>query len=131
MWPASESAPCRRPGLSADCRAMDHLPIFLQLHGRPVVVVGGGHVAARKIELLLRSGARVSVIAPSLCEDLHARLEAAELTHAGASFDPSSLDTAELVVAATSVREVNAAVSRAARDRRIPVNVVDDPELST
>lgn len=110
---------------------MDHLPIFLQLHGRPVVVVGGGHVAARKVELLLRCGAQVSVVAPSLCEDLRNRVEAGELAHTGASFDPSHLNTAELVVAATSVREVNAAVSRAARERRIPVNVVDDPELST
>jgi uroporphyrin-III C-methyltransferase / precorrin-2 dehydrogenase / sirohydrochlorin ferrochelatase len=110
---------------------MDHLPIFLQLHGRPVVVVGGGHVAARKVELLLRSGARVSVIAPSLGEDLLGRVEAGELLHTGAPFAPSQLDTAELVVAATSLREVNAAVSRAARERRIPVNVVDDPELST
>src|SRR5512146_2784359 len=110
MWPASESTPCRRPGLSPDRRAMDHLPIFLQLHGRPVVVVGGGHVAARKVELLLRSGARISVIAPSLCEDLLGRVDAGELTHTRAPFDPSHLDTAELVVAATSVREVNAAV---------------------
>lgn len=110
---------------------MDHLPIFLQLHGRPVVVVGGGHVAARKVELLVRSGARVSIVAPSLCEDLLGRVDAGELTHTDAPFEPSHLDTAELVVAATSVREVNAAVSRAARERRIPVNVVDDPELST
>jgi uroporphyrin-III C-methyltransferase / precorrin-2 dehydrogenase / sirohydrochlorin ferrochelatase len=110
---------------------MDYLPIFLQLRGRPAVVVGGGRVAARKVELLLRSGAQVTVIAPSLCEDLLGRVDAGELAHTPASFDPSHLSTAELVVAATSVREVNAAVSHAARERRIPVNVVDDPELST
>jgi uroporphyrin-III C-methyltransferase/precorrin-2 dehydrogenase/sirohydrochlorin ferrochelatase len=110
---------------------MDHLPIFLQLHGRPVVVVGGGHVAARKVELLLRSGARVSVIAPDLFEELRQRADAGELTHVCARFDPSHLDTAELAVAATSSHEVNAAVSRAARERRIPINVVDDPKLST
>ncbi len=110
---------------------MEHLPIFLQLHGRPVVVVGGGHVAARKVELLLRSGASVSIVAPSLCEDLRQRVDAGELAHVQASFDPSHLETAELVIAATSLREVNAAVSRAARERRVPVNVVDDSELST
>ena len=110
---------------------MEHLPIFLQLRGRPAVVVGGGHVAARKVELLLRSGASVSIIAPSLCQELRERVDAGELTHIQTSFDPSHLDKAELVVAATSAREVNAAVSRAARERRIPVNVVDDSELST
>jgi uroporphyrin-III C-methyltransferase / precorrin-2 dehydrogenase / sirohydrochlorin ferrochelatase len=110
---------------------MEHLPIFLQLRGCPVVVVGGGHVAARKVDLLLRTGARVCVVAPSLCEDLRKRADAGELAHSAAAFAPSCLDSAELVVAATDQRETNAAVSRAARERRIPINVVDDPELST
>jgi uroporphyrin-III C-methyltransferase / precorrin-2 dehydrogenase / sirohydrochlorin ferrochelatase len=110
---------------------MEHLPVFLQLRSRPAVIVGGGPVAARKAELLLRCGARLSVVAPALSEELVKRFEAGELTHISAPFDPSYLDNAELVVAATSQREVNAAVSLAARERRIPVNVVDDPELST
>ncbi len=110
---------------------MDHLPVFLQLHARPVVIVGGGHVAARKVELLLKSGAHVSVVAPQLFDELRKLADAGALRHVEASFDPSHLDAAELVVAATSQRDVNAAVSRAARERRIPVNVVDDPELST
>ena len=110
---------------------MEHLPVFLQLRSRPVVIVGGGPVAARKAELLLRCGARLSVVAPELAEELRKRSDAGELTHVSARFDPAHLDDAELVIAATSQREVNAAVSRAARERRIPVNVVDDPELST
>jgi uroporphyrin-III C-methyltransferase / precorrin-2 dehydrogenase / sirohydrochlorin ferrochelatase len=110
---------------------MDHLPIFLQMHGRVAVVVGGGHVAARKVELLIRSGARVSVVAPDLFEDLRRQVDAGSVAHVGTQFDPSHLDAAELVVAATSSRDINAAVSRAARERRIPVNVVDDSELST
>jgi uroporphyrin-III C-methyltransferase / precorrin-2 dehydrogenase / sirohydrochlorin ferrochelatase len=110
---------------------MDHLPIFLEMRGRPVVVVGGGHVAARKVELLLRSGARITVVAPQVSAELRERVHAGELRHLCSSFEPAQLDMAELVVAATSLREVNAAVSRAARERRIPVNVVDDPELST
>ncbi len=110
---------------------MDHLAIFLEMRSRPAVVVGGGHVAARKIELLLRSGARVTVIAPRICAELHQRVRAGELTHLCSPFEPTQLDIADLVVAATSLREVNAAVSHAARERRIPVNVVDDPELST
>ena len=110
---------------------MEHLPVFLQLRSRPVVVVGGGPVAARKAELLLRCGARLAVVAPQLASELRQRADAGELTHVGTEFDPKHLDNAELVVAATSQREVNAAVSLAARERRIPVNVVDDPELST
>ena len=110
---------------------MDHLPVFLQLRGRPALIVGGGHVAARKVELLLRSGACVSVVAPELFEELTERAQTGEIRHIAAPFDPCHLDCIELVVAATGDREINAAVSRAARQRRIPVNVVDDAELST
>ena len=110
---------------------MDHLPVFLQLRARPAVVVGGGHVAARKIDLLLRSGARVTVVAPELLEELRKPAAEGLFHYIPASFDDSHLDEAELAVAATDLREVNVAVSAAARKRRIPVNVVDDPELST
>ncbi len=110
---------------------MDYLPVFLQLRARPVVVVGGGHVAGRKVELLLKNGAHVSVIAPELHAELRKLAESGELHHIPGPFAPAHLDAADLVVAATSDRDVNAAVSRAARERRIPVNVVDDPELST
>ena len=51
---------------------MDYLPIFIQLRGSPVVVVGGGSVALRKVDLLLKAGARVTVIAPKLHEELRA-----------------------------------------------------------
>jgi len=110
---------------------MDYLPVFLNLRARPAVVVGGGHVAARKVELLLRSSALVTVVAPEPGTELQERVQRGELRHVAAPFEPAHLDGAALAIAATSVREVNAAVSQAARSRGIPVNVVDDPELST
>jgi uroporphyrin-III C-methyltransferase/precorrin-2 dehydrogenase/sirohydrochlorin ferrochelatase len=110
---------------------MDYLPIFIQLRGEPTVVVGGGNVALRKVELLLRAGARVTVIAPKLHEELRALADRRELDYLARDFQPHHLDGVGLAIAATDSREVNAAVSRAARDRRVPVNVVDDPELSS
>jgi len=110
---------------------MDYLPVFLELRGQPAVVVGGGRVAARKIELLHRAGAQITVISPRLCEEVLAFLTRGELRHVNATFEPWHLDGVAVVIAATDVREVNSAVSNAARARRIPVNVVDDPELST
>ena len=110
---------------------MDHLPIFMQLRGEPAVVVGGGHVALRKVELLLRAGARITVIAPQLHEELRARVSRRELNYLSLEFQPHHLDGIGVAVAATDSREVNAAVSAAARARRVPINVVDDPELST
>lgn len=110
---------------------MDHLPLFLDVRAREVLVVGGGRVAARKIELLARCGAALTVVAPELCDELAARRDAGALRHVAERFAPGHLGSAELVIAATSDRAVNAAASRAARERRIPVNVVDDPEFST
>lgn len=115
---------------------MDHLPIFLRVQDREAVVVGGGAVAARKTELLVRCGARVTIVAPALGRAA-AELLASEggrggrLTHLAEEFRPSHLDRAVLAIAATDSREINALVSEAAQERRIPVNVADDPELSS
>ena len=110
---------------------MDYLPIFIQLRGSPAVVVGGGSVALRKVDLLLKAGARVTVIAPKLHEELRALAARSQLDYVALEFHPHHLDGTSLVIAATDSRDVNAAVSAAAQSRRLPVNVVDDPELST
>jgi uroporphyrin-III C-methyltransferase/precorrin-2 dehydrogenase/sirohydrochlorin ferrochelatase len=110
---------------------MDYLPLFLQLRSQPVLVVGGGRVAVRKVDLLRRSGAQVTVVAPALRQELQQLAASAEIQHIAARFAPDHLSGVILVVAATNDHTVNAAVSSAARERRLPVNVVDDPTLST
>jgi uroporphyrin-III C-methyltransferase/precorrin-2 dehydrogenase/sirohydrochlorin ferrochelatase len=91
---------------------MDFLPIFLDIRDQPCLVVGGGEVAARRRALLLRAGARVTEIAPAL-------------------FREQSLEGFALAIAATGDEAVNRAVAAAAKARRIPVNVVDQPALCT
>lgn len=108
---------------------MDFLPIFMKIEGRPCVVVGGGEVAARKVALLRQCGARVTVVAPTLCPALVDMKARGELQHRGARFVPADLEGATLVIAATDDRCVNAEVSRLAQARNLPVNVVDDPDL--
>jgi uroporphyrin-III C-methyltransferase/precorrin-2 dehydrogenase/sirohydrochlorin ferrochelatase len=110
---------------------MDYLPIFIQLRGSPAVVVGGGSVALRKVDLLLKAGAQVTVIAPKLHDELRALATRGQLDYVALDFQPHHLDGTSLVIAATDSRDVNAAVSAAAKARRLPINVVDDPELST
>src|ERR1700729_186016 len=106
---------------------MDYLPIFLRVQGRLAVVIGGGAVAARKAELLLKCGARVRLVAPELAADTQALLQrhvaADQMTHVCASFADHHLEGAALAMAATDSAEVNAQVSRIARARGIPVNV--------
>jgi uroporphyrin-III C-methyltransferase/precorrin-2 dehydrogenase/sirohydrochlorin ferrochelatase len=110
---------------------MDYLPLFVKLAGRRVVVVGGGEVALRKAQWLSKAGARVTLIAPQLHPDLARYVAAAELSHLACAFRAELLRGAVAVVAATDERRVNAAVSAAAQAAAIPVNVVDDAELST
>ena len=110
---------------------MDHLPIFLQLREVPVLVVGGGRIAQRKIDLLRRVGARVTVVAPELNAALEQRAASEQIAYRRARFAPEDLDGAQLVIAATNLKALNTSVSVAARARVLPVNVVDDPELST
>jgi uroporphyrin-III C-methyltransferase/precorrin-2 dehydrogenase/sirohydrochlorin ferrochelatase len=105
-----------------------YFPLFADLHGRRVVVVGGGVVAERKVRLLLEAGARVTVVAPQISAAVRA-LAPAEAVEA--DFQPLHLDGAVLAVAATDDPEVNAVVAEAGRARNVLVNVVDDAELSS
>ena len=110
---------------------MDYLPIFLQLRDRPVLVVGGGRVAARKVDLLRRTGARITVVAPEIADDLRELAARGEVQYVESIFLREHVTGTAAVVAATGLIEVNAAVSAAAREQNIPVNVVDDPNVST
>jgi uroporphyrin-III C-methyltransferase/precorrin-2 dehydrogenase/sirohydrochlorin ferrochelatase len=109
---------------------MDYFPIFLRLAGEPVLVVGGGAVAARKIDLLLRASAKVTVVAPVLTAALARQVEAGALVHIDTEFQPEYLRHMRLAIAATDRPSVNSWVARQARLHNIPVNVVDDRELS-
>ena len=101
------------------------LPLFLNLTGRLVALVGGGPVAAGKLRQLVAAGARVRVIAPDICASIVGfRHAGVELIRRG--FVPSDLDAVWLVVAAATP-EVNREVASAADSRRVFVNAVDDP----
>jgi len=104
-------------------------PLFADLRDRPVLVVGGGAVAERKIEALLEAGALPRVGAPELGERVHEWLDAGRITWLEGDFEARWLDGMWLVIAATDDHEVNRAVAEAAFERRIFANVVDTSEL--
>ncbi|MBO1113342.1 siroheme synthase CysG [Bordetella petrii] len=110
---------------------MKLFPLFADLQGRRVLVVGGGDIAARKVQLLLEASADVHVGAPALVPELALLAAQGRIRALAGEFRPDWLDDAWLVVAATDDRAVNAAVSQAAQTRRIFSNVVDDAELSS
>lgn len=108
---------------------MDYFPVFLNLKQARALVVGGGPVAARKVELLRSAGARIFVVAETLCPDLQEYRDQGELEYTGGDFHETLLRDCAIAVAATSDRAVNREVARLCRERGIPVNVVDDPDL--
>jgi siroheme synthase-like protein len=101
-------------------------PVFLKLTGRPVLVVGGGPVAAAKLEGLLAEGALVTVVAP----DIAGAMERPGVTLHRRGFEEQDLDGVWWVVAAAPA-DVNRQVSDAAERRGIFVNAVDDPAHAT
>ncbi len=108
---------------------MDFLPIFTNIQNQPCLVVGGGEVAARKVSLLLKAGANVSVVSPQLGRELAEMAEAGKITHIARDFEDGDIETPVLVIAATDNKAVNERVSQLAKERRIQVNVVDNPAL--
>lgn len=102
------------------------IPLFLELTDRVVVVVGGGAVAASKLDALLRAGARVQVIAP----EIQPRIASLDVRLVRRGFVPEDLDGAWLAVAA-GPPDVNREVARAAERRRVWVNAVDDPHAAS
>jgi uroporphyrin-III C-methyltransferase / precorrin-2 dehydrogenase / sirohydrochlorin ferrochelatase len=110
---------------------MEFLPVFLNLRGRVVLVVGGGAVAARKIDLLLAAGARVRVVAPALLVPLPVPDDRQRVEYVAEAFDPRHLEQVVFVIAATDQPEVNEAVARAAGASGLFVNVVDDARGSS
>jgi len=94
-------------------------PAGLRLAGRKVVVVGGGHVAQRRVPALLAVGAVVHVVSPVVTPAVEGLVGSGEVTWHRRGFTPADLEEAWYVIAATNVREVNEEVSRIAEEHRI------------
>lgn len=105
-----------------------YYPVCLDLRGRPCVVIGGGAVAARKVEGLLDCGAVVTVVAPALTPSLQAMQEAGAISARLRPYAEGDLEGAALAIAATDDREVNTRVAAEARARSVWLNAADDPE---
>lgn len=107
---------------------MDIFPISLKLQGQTCLLVGGGKIAYRKAQLLLKAGAVLDVLAPDIHPDLLALLEQHQGRFITAEFDPKfPLAHYRLVIAATNRAEVNAQVFEVCEAQNVLVNSVDDP----
>jgi len=102
--------------------------MFAKLDGRSVVVVGGGEIAAGKLDGLLQAGAKVVVVSPALNPQVTSLVKEGKIEWREKEFAPEDLNGAFLVIAGTSVPSVNESVYRAADARGLLCNAVDDIE---
>jgi uroporphyrin-III C-methyltransferase/precorrin-2 dehydrogenase/sirohydrochlorin ferrochelatase len=110
---------------------MKYFPLFADLDNAHVLVVGGGEQATQKVRLLLKTRAQITVVADTVTDELREREEENAIWIVLRTFLARDLEGQRLVYAASGDRVLDRAVSRAAKARGIPVNVVDAPELST
>lgn len=108
---------------------MDYFPLFLKLNDQQCLVVGAGEIAARKIELLARSGAVITVIANTISLTVSNLQNTHQLIIKKRLFDEADVKGYRLVVSATNNPETNILVARVAIEQNILVNVVDNPAL--
>jgi siroheme synthase-like protein len=104
---------------------MSYFPMFVDLEGKKVVVVGGGKIAKDKCDNLREYGAEIVVVAPKIIPELE---KEEGIVCRRRSFMPEDLNGAYAVIAATNESAVNETVSRLCKERKIPVNVVDQME---
>jgi len=109
---------------------VNYFPLFFDLRGQKVLVVGAGAVALRKVQLLERAEAAITVVAPQAAQELAQRAADGALELRLREFASEDLEGARLVIVATSRRAVNRWVASLAEARGIPVNVVDDRKAS-
>lgn len=103
-----------------------YYPVYLDLVGRPVTVVGGGAVAEEKVEGLVAAGARVTVIAPDLCPALEDLRRQGLIAHVPRAYRPGDLAGAMLVLAERIDPDTDRRVFREAEQRGVFANVQDD-----
>jgi siroheme synthase-like protein len=105
----------------------DYYPIFLDLTGRRVLVVGGGNVAEGKVRGLLAAKATITLVAPQLTPALRELKASGQIRHRTGEYEPADLEGVDVCFVATDDGEINARVAADARERRVWVNAADDP----
>ena len=106
---------------------MRYYPVFLDLAGKRVLVIGGGNTAHQKMANLLKAGAEVTVISPELSEEMSALAAERRFRHVHRPYQAGDIEGYFLAFVATDDRSANQSIWREGRERGVLVNAVDDP----
>ena len=110
---------------------MDNFPIFLDIKDKPVLVIGGGDIAYRKIKLLIKSKPNIKVIAKNICSEILDLEEKFSIKIVKKQFHVDDIEFPIIIIAATNDKSLNKQVANEGLRKKIPVNVVDQPSLCT
>jgi uroporphyrin-III C-methyltransferase/precorrin-2 dehydrogenase/sirohydrochlorin ferrochelatase len=125
-----EAAHARRAASTAKSEhPVDHLPIFLDIRGKTVVIAGGGTLAARRTEMALRAGAKVKLFAPELSDEFHDLRSHADLHYAARWPETADLSGAILAYGAAENEEADIRLHALAKQAGVLTNVADTMEL--
>jgi precorrin-2 dehydrogenase/sirohydrochlorin ferrochelatase len=105
---------------------MRYYPVFLDIAGKPVVVIGGGLIARQKMEGLMKAGAAITVISPQLNDDMSLLASEGRFRHEKRDYQPGDLEGYTIAFVATDDRAINATVAAEGKERGVMVNAVDD-----
>lgn len=106
-----------------------YYPIYLDIEGRDVLIIGGGNVCARKAETMMKYGARVTIVSPEFTDEIEGWARSGVLQLRRKTYEETDLGGASIVIASTDDPCINARIARDCRRRKIPVNVVDVTHL--
>jgi precorrin-2 dehydrogenase/sirohydrochlorin ferrochelatase len=106
---------------------MRYYPVFLDIAGKPVIVIGGGNIAHQKVVGLLKASAELTVVSPDLNQEMASLAAGGRFRHVERDYEPGDLEGYLLAFVATDDRSVNATVAAEGKERRVWVNAVDDP----
>lgn len=123
------NSPKKRKKSSHPSPSKNYYPAFLDITERKCVVIGGGRVAERKCPPLIRAGAKVVVISPTLTQGLEALKKRGLIRHIGRRYRRGDMKSAFVAIAATDSREINLKVVADATMYKTLLNVVDNPPL--
>ncbi len=111
---------------------MAYFPMFVDLKGKKIIVIGGGKVAYRKVTKLLPFEAEITVIAPDICSEIqNLSDDNSNLIIKNRNFETEDIKNAFLVISATNNSSTNQQVAQICKSQNIPINSVDDIENCT
>lgn len=105
---------------------MSLLPLFIDIKNKPCLVVGGGTIALRKVKMLSKAEASITIVAPTICQALQEHCEDTSIVLHAREFNSSDINEQRLIIAATDNKALNKQISDLAKQQNILVNVADD-----